>query len=284
MLIRYHLEKLQETIWDFHRLTGLNLRILDVNFSILVSAMDSNPYCDLIHGCSDGSIRCERSDEMLLRLAREKKEPVTHICHAGLCDMVVPILNEGVVLGYIILGQISDSARGALDFEKIRPLVEDLPVDAEELKRAYDSLRFFDADLITGAAHIVSMLAKHIWLENMIVPESDRTVEALCAYVQRHLSEPLSVTLLCREFGFSHNTLYRLFRERYNCTVNEYITMQRLECAKHLLEGTELSMSVIGEQTGIGNEQYFCRLFRRKTGVTPLQYRKNWRRANPRRE
>jgi len=56
--------------------------------------------------------------------------------------------------------------------------------------------------------------------------------------------------------------------------VNAYITQQRMTRAKQLLRETEEPVYRVAELIGIRNYTYFCRLFKEKTGLTPLRYRR----------
>ena len=56
------------------------------------------------------------------------------------------------------------------------------------------------------------------------------------------------------------------------CGVTEYITARRIEQAKHLLAATDLPVGEICERVGITNTTYFCRLFKKETGMTTSEY------------
>jgi two-component system response regulator YesN len=73
----------------------------------------------------------------------------------------------------------------------------------------------------------------------------------------------------------SKSKLYRLFFENMHCGVNQYISARRIDLSRELLAQTALPVGEICERVGLGNYTYFCRLFKKKTGRTPLQYRKN---------
>ena len=57
----------------------------------------------------------------------------------------------------------------------------------------------------------------------------------------------------------------------------EYVHTLRLEEAKQLLESGDAPLEAIAEQVGYEDAAFFGRLFRRKVGVTPIQYRKRFR-------
>ena len=65
----------------------------------------------------------------------------------------------------------------------------------------------------------------------------------------------------------------KCFRNYYDLTVNNYIVQVRLDRAKKLLTETNETVNRICETVGIQNEPYFCRLFKKSTGLSPTAYR-----------
>ncbi len=56
----------------------------------------------------------------------------------------------------------------------------------------------------------------------------------------------------------------------------QYIQMVRIERAKDLLNTSDKSIGEVGKLVGLPNTPYFITLFKKKTGYTPLQYRKKF--------
>lgn len=73
--------------------------------------------------------------------------------------------------------------------------------------------------------------------------------------------------------GLTPGYLGKLFKAQYQQSVNDYLKDVRLELAKRmLLESTE-SVQAINEKVGVHNTTYFFTLFRKKYGMSPVQYR-----------
>lgn len=69
--------------------------------------------------------------------------------------------------------------------------------------------------------------------------------------------------------------LSQLFKNETGIGINAYITSKRVERAEYLLEKTELKIDDISSQCGFTTAQYFTKVFKDKTGKTPLEYRKS---------
>ena len=67
--------------------------------------------------------------------------------------------------------------------------------------------------------------------------------------------------------------LGRLFKKETGMCIGDYINLRRLEIAKELLASTDDKIISISSSVGFNNVTYFNRLFKKQTGLTPLQYR-----------
>lgn len=99
-------------------------------------------------------------------------------------------------------------------------------------------------------------------------------IQYLVQYMQNHSAEPLTMDFLAHFTGISKYHLSREFKRVTGFSPIEYLITLRVEKAKLLLEQPGLSVRDVAEMAGFGNEQYFSRLFRQRTGCTPGQYRR----------
>lgn len=269
MNIQIRKAELNEAVEDFYNITKIHIMVVDCEFQQISSLSLPECFCSYIqqHGCEE---KCKQSDNELLRRCAEQRKPQRHTCHAGLLDYALPIIYEGNILGYIIMGRVRTNAA----FEKIYQLVAQNEIEKETLNQLYDSIILYDDTQIKSAANLALMLITYILSRDMLKPAQDLFAQHVREYITQNLSEDLSVNRLCKEMGVSKNILYKYFRENFNCCVNEYVTKCRLEEAKRLLTHTTDPISVICDRSGIRNYSYFCRLFKEKNGLTPLQYRR----------
>ena len=86
-----------------------------------------------------------------------------------------------------------------------------------------------------------------------------------------------NVTLddLSGKFSRSKSHISHMFKKENGMSVRAYCNMLKINDAKNLLRDTELSVTDIAYDTGFDDVSYFMYTFRRETGITPLQYRKN---------
>lgn len=101
------------------------------------------------------------------------------------------------------------------------------------------------------------------------------TLELAKQLVRDMLSEGIRNKELALTLGISESKLTSLFKAETGMTVQEFARSLRLEEAKSLLEGSDLSMSQIAERIGFARQGSFSETFKTAYGMTPYEHRKN---------
>jgi len=99
-------------------------------------------------------------------------------------------------------------------------------------------------------------------------------------YIQHHLSRPLSLAEMAEHFDVSAFHLNSVFQEVLGTTVMRYVTLLRIEVAKHILVDTPERISDIAELTGFSSPASFSTVFRKATGRSPGAYREYCRKTD----
>ncbi len=259
MRIRYDRKKLQQITDTLFVLTGISIAVLDTEYKFICNSTKQNDFCTCMQNNPISKARCKVSDEKLLQKCKKSRCFESHICHVGLYDAVMPLIKNEIIVGYVIMGRIR-----ATDSPKtVRGNV------SVSLKKMYDELPQFDSTQIDS----IKTLIEEIIFESSITVEYDKTIEKIGAFISDNLTEKYTVNEICKKFCVSRNYLYSGFLRIFGMTVNEYIVNLRIERAKELLSKGELRVYEVCECVGIDNYTYFCRLFKKKTGVTPNKYK-----------
>ncbi len=93
-------------------------------------------------------------------------------------------------------------------------------------------------------------------------------------YIKNHLMLDLSRETLAKKFFLNPNYFSMLFKKKTEISLQDYILQERIKKARFLLDTTKLSISEIHQQIGISNSSYFSKIFKRETGMTPIQYKR----------
>lgn len=101
----------------------------------------------------------------------------------------------------------------------------------------------------------------------------DAAINRCQTWAADHYREASPVNAMMAVSGLPKRTFIRRFQEALGMTPLDYVHAVRLEAAKSLLEGGDLSVEAIANEIGYEDASFFGRLFRRRVGLTPKQYR-----------
>lgn len=111
--------------------------------------------------------------------------------------------------------------------------------------------------------------------QDMVYPEQQNYyVHTAVEYIQKHYAEDIRVQDMAKHLDISRNYLSTLFQTILYTSPSEYLANFRLTRAKEQLTITSLPISTIAEMCGYQDPLVFSKAFKRKTGLTPSQYRK----------
>lgn len=98
----------------------------------------------------------------------------------------------------------------------------------------------------------------------------------ITAFVLKHYTEPNFTVAEIAEFaGLSEVHIRRIFKNSVNCSPIAYINYLKIEKAKNLLRSSNYSIAETAESVGINDPYYFSRFFKKSTGMSPTDYRRN---------
>jgi AraC-like DNA-binding protein/ActR/RegA family two-component response regulator len=96
-------------------------------------------------------------------------------------------------------------------------------------------------------------------------------------YIDNHLSEKIPQREVARRCGLNSYQLSRAFKRRFGITFQEYVLQRRIEKAKSLLRNRSATITDVCWAVGFKDPSYFCRTFRRYSGRSPSEFRREWR-------
>ena len=98
-------------------------------------------------------------------------------------------------------------------------------------------------------------------------------ISAALQYMREHLFEDISVQTVADAVGVSTSHFSRTFHAKTGFSPHEFIVLNRIDEAKALLKGTNLSVQEIALRTGYHSEVNFISSFKKKTGYSPSAFR-----------
>ena len=137
------------------------------------------------------------------------------------------------------------------------------PVNYEEFGTCIDNLK-------------ISLFEQRVSEKAEPEKQEERTITSITRYLQEHLAEDLSLTVLADEFHLNPQYISQLFKNEIGVNFLSYLTNIRMEKAKKLLLSTSLSITDVADQSGYGDYRVFTKVFKKSEGITPSQYRRDF--------
>ena len=272
---------LLELMQDFYILTGIRIVIFDSTYhEILAWPASHCPFCRLMHDHEITRTKCAESDVKSFQRCKQKSELEIYHCHAGLVEATAPLIDNDLIIGYIMFGQISDLSCERETIEMLKAVLVRYQLDTSGI----DSRGFADSIYrithktslqIRAAAKILEACTSYVLLKDMITLQRKNFITNLNSFLLEHLSEDLSIERLMNEFHVSRNKLYNSANEYLGMGIAEHIKALRIKEARRLLKETDLAVQEIADRVGFNDYNYFCRTFKKEVGMPAKQYRKH---------
>ncbi|GHJ39852.1 GlxA family transcriptional regulator [Streptomyces sp. TS71-3] len=120
------------------------------------------------------------------------------------------------------------------------------------------------------------------YIQRPVPEEQQATTAAARSWALQRLHEPLQLRDMAERESMSVRTFTRRFREEAGMSPGQWLTQQRIERARQLLESTDLSIDQVAQDCGFGTAQSMRQHLQAALGVTPSAYRRTFRTANSR--
>ena len=229
-----------------------------INLSGDVSFMVENRVYPIAPGC----VILTRPDEFHHCIYHSFREP-----HRHYCIRFSPIGNEALLHRFFDRAPGTENliCLGAEELHEVGRLCRGLLEEREDELLRYGT--FFS---------LLSILC----MSSLTTPTRGETifpsdVRVALDYIQASLPSPITVAELAAEAHVSVNTLERHFLASMQVTPSEFLKERRLAIAQALLRDGRSVLEAC-EGSGFSDYSYFIALFRRRFGVTPLRYKKQW--------
>ena len=273
-------EEFDRLLSSFSQVSGMRFSILDPSFRVVYASVNPTAFCQAVCGCEEGLCRCQACDAELARGVAGGSAVNIQTCHAGLLDAVIPVTEGGEVTAYLFFGQVLDASRPLeRQWATTRRALEWHP-DPDSLYPTFQLLKRYTIQELKAFAHILQCCTPYIWLEGLVQSAASTVYQRLVAYVGAHYAEHLTLQQIADDLGVSRTRLCAAAKA-HGTTVLELMQERRIAAAQKLLRTTDLPVAQVAELVGVSDYNYFSRVFRTGTGVSPSSYRKSGQGAAP---
>lgn len=104
--------------------------------------------------------------------------------------------------------------------------------------------------------------------------ERSGSIGEIAKYLELHYQDDLSLQDIATRFFLSREYISRKFKQEFGVNLSDYVTGIRMEKAKLLLLNPHLRIADVAASVGFQDEKYFSKVFKKTTGCSPAEYRK----------
>ena len=204
----------------------------------------------------------------------QEKEP-----HIVLTDITMPIMDAFMMFEAtrtfpyekVILSGYNDfqNAKKAMQYGAIDFLSK--PIDTKELTECLQNIVL---RLQVSTYQETPFLEEYQTLLTSIqqVDTQNQIIQQIISFVHNHYAEHFTISKLAESLGYSESYLYKVIKEDFPMTLNEYILRYRLKQAiDKIAESPNSPLSDISEQVGFSDYKYFAKVFKKYLHISPKE-------------
>ncbi|SDC41479.1 two component transcriptional regulator, AraC family [Pelagirhabdus alkalitolerans] len=180
----------------------------------------------------------------------------------------------------------SVSEMNGFRFNAVKARIEEFFV---VLHRALEELgvhsQRFSSDMISNLTQLREQTHQHIKsvtedVNRWRADDMTHALDQLKSYIDHHYHEGITLEEAADQAGLSMYYVSKLFKERFGKSFIQYVTERRITEAKDLLSHTKQSLKEIALDLGYKDPNYFSRVFKKETGMSPSEYRESKMKSN----
>jgi AraC-like DNA-binding protein len=265
---------------DLYLLTGLPFDFVDLRMRSsdkLQAHRLFTSFCNLVNSTHVGRLACERDDQRAAATCLNGSGCLARRCHLGLIDITIPIILNGKAVGLLCTGQLLYHRPTRQAFQRVQKRLARLGVDVAKARQAYFKLPVLEKQRVTAIIDLMQMVAELIGnqrLQTLKTVVLHHPLSKALDFIETRYAEPLTLPTVAKAAGLSVSRLAHVFKAQVGMSVTAYLNMVRVEWAEYYLTNSQLRVSEAAFQVGFGNLSHFNHVFRRATGFSPTQYRR----------
>ena len=196
-----------------------------------------------------------------------------HVITIQFSDQILkfPILEKRL---FVPIKQLLFDAQRGLDFaESSKKIVSEKILRLTKMQGFHTVLEFF------SILHDLSVADKRVLVSNqfdsssIIQTTKSRRIAKVCDYIEKNYDKEIKLNDVAKLIGMSESAFSHFFKKKTNCTFIAYLTNIRIAHACQMLTETTSNVAEICYSCGFNNMSNFIRIFKKKKGRTPNEYR-----------
>lgn len=163
MKLNLELNTLRSIMRDFYAVTKVRSSIYDGNYQKILSYPDEHtPICSIMHGRADTLAHCKYSNLRAFKQCEKEKGTIVYTCHLGLSEVVAPLWDNNIIIGYIMFGQLTCSPPPGNLLENIREKCNQYNLQIDNLEEIISQISYRNNEELHSLARLMEACTYYI--------------------------------------------------------------------------------------------------------------------------
>ena len=176
--------------------------------------------------------------------------------HIVLTDITMPIMDAFMMF----------EATKSLSYEKV------ILSGYDDFQNAKKAMQFGAVDFLSKPINVTEYQTFITSLQK--INPQNQLIQQILEFVHLHYSEHFTISTIAENLGYSESYLYKVIKEDFPITLNEYILQYRLKQAvENMSKQPDYPLSQIAEQVGFSDYKYFGKVFKKYFHISPKEFK-----------
>lgn len=273
-MLHFDLDLTKKLLMHLGYLAKTSVQLYDENFVGTDACTEpGNQFCQIVK-CNYAH-RCNDSDSCALRKMMASQEDNFHYsCHFGMKEMAFKLHRNNVIYGYILIGPLRDTRAEKHILHQISDYCQKFGYNEKEMKDKYYKTAKFSEQKFEAIKELTFAIFEYALNKNLISIKTNVFENAIAPYVKNNLEQHLDSQSICKALNMSEKQIYTATTKATGLSPKKYITAQRMQAAKHLIETTDDPLTVVACKVGIPDYNYFGKIFKTTFGHSPNYFKR----------
>ena len=270
-------KKLGKYLENLALLSGMGVSFWhpEENSCITTTQNVPSPFCAYLQARPAMRSECTKCEQEALRMARADLRAHHFTCHASLQECISPVVYNGEVLGFVMIGQILSPDDRGYGIETVRNWIELNGLSFEEAKRLYFELPRISKEKQAALLRVIEAMASFVYVEGMVRRVEFSLITKIEKYIDDHLTEPIALVDVAQALNVSKSTVCHLLQSEKNTTLVKMVNQKRIQQVCELLKAGK-SVTAAAFESGFNSASYCSRVFLQHTGMRPEAWRQKF--------
>ncbi len=275
--MNYHLETdIRSTVEDlflhFNKLFHVSIAYItpDGDKTIDTSNVPSNDYCHLIRKKLQLEKICLDLEKRKREEAEKNRQTVQYTCHGGLINVVEPLFQDGIMKGFLQVGQF----RQITEVPAALSHKWHLENESADLSKQFINLPYFRQREVEHITQLFFLMSKLIIQNNLIEIKNSTPLQPIISHMKTNHNYQLSLSEAAELIGKSESRLSHLFQEKFGKSFKQVQSEIIVDATEKQLENNpQLSVKELALNMGFKDPLYFSKFYKKNKGITLKEYK-----------